>query len=210
MLSPCRQTWARQFAVAAVVSVSLLLAVPGPARAGYGPPPPTPAPVPGGFSEVVTSQSVGPAGKDLAHLHLDDVIGNLRIRRGTFQGEVQVTVTEPFVQDNMAPAVAFARRHRACGHQAGLGNAGFRGYCAIGGAGILVQEDGGSDFPGRYGKPMILRFSWGPDLHTIVAMWNGRRFVKAPHARIHGHSDQVRVHANGDFVVLERMRPHHR
>ena len=37
---------------------------------------------------------------------------------------------------------AYLGQHRTCGNAAGIGDAGFPGYCAISGAGILVQING--------------------------------------------------------------------
>ena len=205
----CRPTRIRQLASAATISISLLLAGPAAAQAGYGPPPPTPPPVPGGYSEVVTSQTIGPGAHYIRHLDLDGLFGSLYIRRGTFLHPVQLTVTEPFVKDSPATDAYDGQRHRTCGSGIGIGDAGFPGYCAITGAGILVQINGVAD-TSRFRKPMILRIHWRPRLATIVVVWNGRRFVRARHATDRPHSVRIQVPRGADFAVLMRVPRHHR
>jgi hypothetical protein len=191
-------------AAAAAVSLAMLMAGPGTAMAAYGPPPPVPAPVPGAFTEVVTSVTVGPAGLFIRHLNLDGLSASLRIRPGTFLQQVQVTVTEPFVRH--APlTTAYLGQHKTCGSAGGIGNAGFPGYCAISGAGILVQING-ADYTAPYLKSMILRINWKPKLSTKIVVWNSLRFVKAPHTRDRRHYARIEVSANSDFAVLMRVR----
>jgi hypothetical protein len=192
-------------AAAAAACCAVLMAGPATALAAYGPPPPVPAPVPGGFSEVVTSVTVGPAGMFIRHLELDGLNASLDIRPDTFLQPVQVTITEPFVRDGPA-TTAYLGQRRTCGNAAGIGDAGFPGYCAISGAGILVQING-VDYTGPYPKPMILRIHWKPKLTTIIVVWDGVRFVKAPQTRDRRHFARIKVTANSDFAVLERVKP---
>jgi hypothetical protein len=191
-------------AAAAAVSFATLMAGPVTALAAYGPPLQGPAPVPGGFSDVVTSVTDGPAGLFIHHLDLDGLSASLRIRPGTFLQTVQVTVTEPFVSDGLT-TTAYLGQHRTCGNAGGIRDAGFPGYCAISGAGILVQVNG-VDYAGPYLKPMILRIAWPRRLSTVIVVWDGQRFVKAPHTRDLRHFARIKVSANSDFAVLERVR----
>jgi hypothetical protein len=192
--------------VAAVTAVGFaaLMAGPATALAAYGPPPPVTAPVPGAFTQVVTSVTVGPAGLFIPHFDLDGLNASLRIRPGTFLQQVQVTITEPFVRH--APlTTAYLGQRQVCGHAAGIGNAGFPGYCAISGAGILVQING-AVYTAPYLKSMILRINWKPKLSTKIVFWNSLRFVKAPHTRDRRHYARIQVSANSDFAVLVRVR----
>jgi hypothetical protein len=204
MPSFCRHTRIRQLTIAATIGVLLLLAWPAAAQASYGPPPPAPPPVPGGFSQVVTSQTIGPKADCIRHLRLDGYNGSLCIRRHTFLRQVQLTVTEPFVRDSPALDAYDGRNHRTCGPGIGIGDAGFPGYCAFTGAGILVQINGVDD-GNRFRKAMILRIYWRPRLSTIAVVWDGSRFVRARHASDRPHSVRIRVRRNADFAVLMRV-----
>lgn len=209
----------RKLTGTAVIAVSLLLGLAGlavPAGAAYGPPPVTPPePVPGGFTEVVTSQTVGDAGDDMTHLDLDGLDGSLDILPGTFRSNVQVTITEPFLRDSIS-ATAFAPAtvtsapalHGACGSGTGIGDAGFRGYCAVGGAGIIVQINGVDDTH-RFRKAMILTFDWKPRIHDIVVRWNGRHFVIVKKAVDQPRDARVNVWRDSDYLVLRRMPGQH-
>jgi hypothetical protein len=208
MPSTCRPAWGRQLAGAAVIGISLLLAWPGTALAAYGPPPPPVAPVPGGFSEVVTSQTVGDAGMDITHLNLDGLDGSLLIRPGTFLTPVQVTITEPFLKESISTTAYSTTAGPAlpgeCGTGPGIGDAGFRGYCAVGGAGIIVQINGVDD-TARFLKPMVLTFDWKPKISDLVVRWNGRHFVVVKNAVTRGHEAKVQVRRASDYLVLRRM-----
>lgn len=182
MPSTCRAAVGRRLAGAVVAAVSLLISWPGAALAAYGPPPVTgEPPVPGGFTEVVTSQTVGDAGKLITHLDLDGLDGSLYIPPGDFTTRVQVTVTEPLLKQSIA-TTAYSSLRGECGTGAGIGDAGFRGYCAVGGAGIIVQINGVEDHY-RFRKPMILTFDWKPRISDIVVRWNGRHFVDVRKAK---------------------------
>jgi hypothetical protein len=214
MLSTCRPAWGRQLAGAAVIGISLLLAGPGTALAAYGPPPPPPTPVPGGFSEVVTSQTVGAAGDFITHMNLDGLDGSLLIRPGTFLTPVQVTVTEPFLKQSISTTAFSATTYQEalpgeCGTGPGIGDAGFRGYCAVGGAGILVQVNG-VEYTGRYLKPMVLTFDWKPKISDLVVRWNGRHFVIVKKAITRSREAKVLIHRDSDYLVLRRIPPAHR
>jgi hypothetical protein len=204
-----RCTRIRQLTMAATIGVSLLLAWPAAAQAGYGPPPPAPPGVPGGFSQVVTSQIIGPKAECIRHLRFDGLRGSLCIRRHTFLQRVQLTITEPFVRDSPALDAYDGRNRRTCGPGIGIGDAGFPGYCAFTGAGILVQINGVDD-GNPFHKAMILRIHWRPRLSTIVVVWNGRRFVRARHDTDRPHSVRIRVRRDADFAVLKRVPRHHR
>jgi hypothetical protein len=169
-------------AAAAVLTGNSGLAL---ADAGYGPPPPT-APVPGGYFRVVTSQTIGTAGGTIGPLGVDGLAVTLRIPRHAFARSVQITLTEPDVR--------------------GIGNAGFRGYRAFGGVGILIQIDG-STYRGPFRKPLGLTMSSRRVTSAdIVVVWDGTRFVSL-RTRDSFHSDSVRFDsaADEDFAILRAV-----
>jgi hypothetical protein len=183
----------RQLACAAMVSAAMLAANSGIALAGYGPPPPPPAPVPGGFSCVVTSRTVGPAGKVIGPLRLHGLVASLRVR-GAFRVPVQITITEPYAQSG------------ACQGGPGIGNAGFGGYRPVGGVGVLVQLNGVA-YRGIFARPLVLRLSSRSITRSsLVVAWNGMRFVTVPHAVVRRGLARIRVRASSDFAVLTHVR----
>jgi hypothetical protein len=205
MPSTCRAAVGRRLAGAVIIAGSLLMGGPGTALAAYGPPPPPTGepPVPGGFTEVVTSQTVGEAGKLITHLNLDGLDGSLYIPPGDFTTEVQVTITEPLLKESIS-TTAYSSLRGECGTGAGIGDAGFRGWCAIGGAGIIVQINGVDD-TARFRKPMILTFDWKPRIDDIVVRWNGRHFVDVRKATTQARDAKVRVYRESDYLVLRHM-----
>ena len=113
---------------------------PGPPAGGYGPAPPA-GPVPGGYFAVVTSQTFGPSGGTIGPVHVGALLVTVTIPAGAFPVPVQITLTAPDV--------------------AGIADAGFAGYQAVGGVGILVQENG-TAYPGTFLKPLSLTSGTGP------------------------------------------------
>lgn len=204
MPSTCRAAVGRRLAGAVIAAGSLLMSWPGAALAAYGPPPLTEEPpVPGGFTEVVTSQTVGAAGKLITHLNLDGLDGSLYIPPGDFTIPVQVTITEPVLKESIS-TTAYSSSRGECGTGTGIGDAGFHGYCAVGGAGIIVQINGVDD-TARFRKPMILTFDWKPKISDIVVRWNGRHFVDVRKAVTQARDAKVRVYRGNDYLVLRHM-----
>ena len=173
----------------------MLVADSGLALAGYGPPAPPAIPVTGGFYCVVTSQTVIPAGKLIGPLKLHGKLAaTLRTRQGTFPVSVQITVTEPYGQDGN------------CQGNADIGCVGFRGYRAVAGVGILVQRDG-SAYTRTFRRALALRLASPLISRTsLLVVWNGRKFVKAPGAVVRSRAATVGVHASSDYAVLVRDR----
>jgi hypothetical protein len=153
-------------AIVVLGTVTLLFAASGIALAGYGPPcPPSPSPVPGGYYCIVTSQTVGPAGKIIGPLRIDKLRVTLRVRKDTFMIPVQITITEPY------------GNYAECQGR-GIGDAGFPGYRFVGGVGILVQLNG-CTYQGTFPKPLTLRMrSRSISRSSIVVAWNGTVFAK--------------------------------
>jgi len=169
----------------------MLIANPGMALAGYGPPAPPVVPVTGGYYCVVTSQTVGPTGKSIGTLKLHgNLAATLQIHQGSFPDVVQITITEPYGQNG------------DCQGNADIGGVGFAGYRALGGVGIIVQQ-GGSAYSGTFVRPLALRLS-SPLISrsSLLVVWNGRKFVKAPGAIVRSRAATVGVDASSDYAVL--------
>jgi hypothetical protein len=173
---------------ATIAGVAMLAANSGVALAAYGPTPRT-GPVSGGFYCIVTSQTVGPAGKFIGSLGRGGLGATIRIPRGAFPFRVQFTVSEP------------DQNGGGCQGGLAIGNGGFPGYVARGGVGILVQRNG-TTYRRKFAKPLTLRMSLPsgsvPD-HILV--WGGRGFTEAP-ATVRHASATVRVARGADYAVL--------
>jgi hypothetical protein len=179
-------------ACAAGVSAAMLVANSGIALAGYGPPTPGPTPVPGGYYCIVTSRTVAPAGTLIGPLRIHNLVFRLRVRRGTFSAPVQITMTQPYAQTG------------ACQGGRSIGDAGFGGYRAVGGVGILVQQ-GGVAYPGTFARPLRLRLtSSAITRSSLVVVWNGNRFMRAPHAVVRSRRAWIGVDASSDYAILAR------
>jgi hypothetical protein len=179
-------------ACAAGVSAAVLAASSGIALASYGPPAPAPTPVPGGYYCIVTSRTVAPADSLIGPLRLHKLVVSLRVRRRATPVPVQITMTQPFA------------RTGACQGGQSIGDAGYRGYRGVGGVGILVQRSGEA-YPGTFARPLRLRLtSSAITRSSLVVVWNGNRFMRAPHAVVRSGRAWVGVDASSDYAILTR------
>jgi hypothetical protein len=170
-------------AIVAVGAAAILTAAAGAALAArdYGPPPPGPS-VPGGFSVVVTSQTVGPEGGTIGPVAAGRLHVTLRVPAGAFPVRVQITVTSPNVS--------------------AIGDAGYVGFRAVAGVGIRVQEHGAT-YPGTFLKPLTMTVSSGLITESsVVVVWNGSAFVIDHAAVTRAGSGTVTFDSDPDFAVL--------
>ena len=143
----------------------------------------------------MTSQTACPPGKFIGTLKLHgNLAATLQIDQGIFPVPVQITITEPYGQNG------------DCQGNADIGCVGFAGYRALGGVGIIVQQ-GGSAYPGTFGRPLALRLA-SPLISrsSLLVVWDGRKFVKAPGAVVRSKAATVKVDASSDYAVLVQDR----
>jgi len=104
---------------------------------------------------------------------------------GAFQTPLQVTITEPDI--------------------AAIGDAGFCGYQAAAGIGVIIQNPDGSVNNSSFTHPLVVTIS-SPAIRPgdIIVAWNGVKFVRVGVAQ-NGGSVTVRLtHAGYNFfAVLE-------
>ena len=172
---------ARKLATVALGAATLAVVNPGllPAQAAYVPPPTT-KPAPGGYKAVVTSVTVGPAGRVIS-ARIDGLVVTLTIPPGTFSTPVQVTLLAPDVL--------------------GVGGS-VPGYRAIGGVGVLITVNG-KPYTGSFGHSLTLRIS-GPGItpRDRVEAWNGTKFVPVGSTE-NTNTEQITFKAPAaDFIVL--------
>jgi hypothetical protein len=145
----------------------------------YGPPPvTTPAP-PGGFTTVLTTETIGEEGGTISlELPGDDL--SIHIPDGAFTEDVQITVTEPDLANIPAPP----------------------GTTVVTGAGITVTLDG-TTFPGTFLKPITADFfSSHITAASEVTVWNGSAFVTDPSSTSTAGSASVSFDSDPDFAVV--------
>lgn len=122
----------------------------------YGPPPPPPPSLPG-FTNVITSVTIGPAGGVIGPVSCDGASFTLPVPAGAFPSPVQITLT--------------------CGNLAVLGPHAFTGFTLVAALGVTVQLNGAL-FPGTFLKPLTLT-AMDPALNaaSVVGLWNGSSFT---------------------------------
>jgi hypothetical protein len=179
-------------AVVAVASATLMATGAGAQAAqSYGPPVPVPPGIPGGFFTVVTTVTICPPGGTIGPVRADGLVVTIRVPAGAFRICHQVTITSPNV--------------------AGIGNAGFPGFRAIGGVGVFIGTNG-VKFRGSFLRPVTLTMSSAAiTAASIVVRWNGSSFVRAGGAVTAG-SATVAFQGDPAFAVLRptgHKRHHH-
>ena len=148
-------------------------------ESGYGPPPvATPLP-PGGFSTIVTSVTIGPAGGTVGPLTVDGCTTTTTVPAGAFPMPVQVTITAPDLAD-IPP-----QHHRM----------------VVCGEGITISVNG-VKFAGTFLKPVTTTFG-SPNITAAsdVVIWNGRAFVTDPNSTATAGGASVSFDSDPAFAV---------
>jgi hypothetical protein len=153
------------------------------AASEYGPVPPAAGTAPpGSYSDVITSQTITPAGGTIGPVTVDGAALTFVIPPGAFLVTVQITITEPDL---------FA-----------VGSAGTAGYKAVAGVGVQVQENG-SPYPGTFLKPLTVTIrSSSITSSSVVMVWNGTAFVSEPDSTVTSGVATVSFDTDPDFAVL--------
>jgi hypothetical protein len=182
------RTLGRRFAVVVLGSAAMLVASAGGALASgaYGPPAPVVPPAPGGFSVVVTSQTIGPAGGTIGPVDVDGISVTLTVPPGAFPSPVQITVTAPSL--------------------AAVGTGGRAGHHAVAGVGVQVGLDG-AVYTATFQKPLTLTLT-SPLITSActIVVWNGGAFVAA-HGTVSAGSATASFDHDPSFAVLAPAGP---
>jgi hypothetical protein len=138
----------------------------------------TPAP-PGGFTAVVTTVAIGPAGGTIGPVSVDGADLIVNVPAGTFPVGVTITVTAPDLTAITRPA----------------------GFIVVAGAGIEVNLDG-SPYPGTFLNPINAIFQ-SPAIRVPgdVEVWNGTSFVTDPDSTTAPGVASVNFDTDPDFAV---------
>lgn len=148
---------------------------------------PAAATAPGGYSAVVTSRTINPSGGAIRAVRVPGGLVTLVIPAGAFPKPVQITLTAP------KPVTP--------------GSAHVTGPKVVIGVGIQVQENGVA-YARSFLKPLTLTMRSSSAVpSSIVAVWNGRRFVTEPGATVARGAATVRFRSDThpDFAVLSPM-----
>jgi hypothetical protein len=129
----------------------------GRSAAGYGPSSPVSATgVPGGYTSVITSVPIGPAGGTIGPLTVDGATVTLTVPAGAFSTQVLITVTQ-------ADLSGLAAR--------------MPGYVIVAGLGVQVTING-QPYSGMFLKPLTVTIrSSQISASSVVQVWNGSAFV---------------------------------
>jgi hypothetical protein len=147
-------------------------------RQSVPPPVTTPAP-PGGFTEVVTTVTITPAGGVVGPVTVDGAQVTVDVPPGAFPVDVQLTITEPHL-----PAITPTP-----------------GFTVTAGAGIQVTLNG-SPYPGTFLKPVTVTFT-SPNItaSSQVVVWNGSSFVTDSNSTSRAGSASVSFDTDPAFAV---------
>jgi hypothetical protein len=151
------------------------------AHSQYAPPPPPPVALPG-FTTVLTSRSIGPAGGTIGPDTCDGASFVLTVPAGAFPTTVQIT--------------------EFCGNLGVLAPAVFAGFTAEAALGVEVQLHGGV-YPGTFLKPLTLTSSDAAyTAASVVGLWNGVSLTADPNVTSAPGVVSVSFDTDPDFAFM--------
>ena len=181
----------RLLAIAAIGSTVLVSAGAGTALAatGYAPPPvPIPPGTPGGFSNVLITESAGGSGGTIGPVQSGPLRVTLQVPAGTFPIGATITLTSPNLLA-LGPV------------------GGFPGYRVAGGIGVLVGF-AGAKLHTTFIHPLILRIrSSSISPSSIVVVWSGSRWVRFTGAQVLSGQAILSIPSDSAFLVLNPAGP---
>jgi hypothetical protein len=157
----------------------------------YAPPPPPNGTPPGGFSCIITSQTIGPSGGTIGPLSDGALTVTVTIPPGTFLTALQVTISEPF----------------GSGQCQGEQLTGLRGFRLVGGVGIEVSL--GSEAFTYFQRPFYLRIgrlNFARVESEEVGVVSGSGHVFGLVRRRHEGPVTIVVHRSEVLAVFVRIR----
>lgn len=183
------QLRSRLAAAAAMTAVGLLVVGEGVASAasgGYGPTPPSNG-SPGGFTSVVTSKVLGPAGGSLS-ASVPGATVLVTVPPGALPANEDLIITAPDLTQTSAA----------------LGSLGFTGYQAVAGLGLVVEDQSGAKFTGTFGHPLTVTLS-GSSLGVAgeeVLQLNGPSSASALKDTLGSQQVSIQVASDPDLVAI--------
>lgn len=147
-------------------------------RQSVPPPITTPAP-PGGFTAVVTTQTITPAGGTVGPIMVAGAEVTVHVPAGAFSQDVQLTITAPDLSD--IPAAP--------------------GFTIVAGVGAEITLNG-AHYPGTFGAPVTITIA-SPRItaSSQVVVWNGSSFVNDPNSTTMAGSASISFDSDPAFAV---------
>jgi hypothetical protein len=147
-------------------------------RQSVPPPVTTPTP-PGGFTFVLTTVTITPAGGVVGPVTVDGTPVTVHVPAGAFPSDVQITITAPDLAE-ITP---------------------MPGFHVVAGVGVGVSLNG-SPYPGTFLEPVTVTFS-SPRITptSAVVVWNGSAFVTDPNSTTMAGSASVSFDTDPAFAV---------
>jgi hypothetical protein len=149
-------------------------------------PPPVATPLPpGGFSAVVTTQTVGPAGGTVGPVAVNGAEVTIHIPAGAFPADVQITITAANLSD-IPPAP---------------------GFRVVAGVGVGVSMNG-AKYSGMFLKPITVDIaSPNIDASSMASIWNGSAFVTDPASAVTAGMATITMDSDAAFIVQSPIAP---
>lgn len=153
-------------------------------RQSVPPPVTTPLP-PGGFSAVVTTQTIGPAGGTVGPVTVAGAGVTIHIPAGAFSSPMQVVITAADLAA-VPPAP---------------------GMMVVAGVGVGVDLNG-AKFSGTFSKPITIDIA-SPKItaSSEVGTWNGSMFVTDPSSTVSAGMASISMGADAAFIVQSPTAP---
>ena len=148
-------------------------------RQSVPPPIPAPAPPPGGFTALVTTVTITPAGGVIGPLMVDGAEVTIHVPAAAFPEDVQVTVTAPDLS-GITPTP---------------------GFTVVAGVGVEITLNG-APYPGTFLLPVTVTIT-SPRItaSSEVVVWNGSSFVNDPNSTTMAGSASVSFDSDPAFAV---------
>jgi hypothetical protein len=143
-------------------------------------PPPVAIPLPpGGFSAVVTSETIGPAGGTIGPVDVDGALVTVHIPAGAFPMDVQIVITAPDL-GAVPPSP---------------------GFMVVAGVGIGVSING-AKYQGTFLKPITVDIA-SPRItaSSVVGVWTGSAFVTDGGATLTAGMASFTMDSDAAFIV---------
>ncbi len=143
-------------------------------------PPPVASPLPpGGFSAVVTSQTIGPAVGTIGPVDVDGALVTVHIPAGAFPVDVQIVITAPDLAA-VPPSP---------------------GFMVVAGVGIGVSIDG-VKYQGTFLKPITVDIAT-PKItaSSVVGAWTGSAFVTDTSSTLTDDLASITMDSDAAFIV---------
>jgi hypothetical protein len=143
-------------------------------------PPPVAGPLPpGGFSAVVTSQTIGPAGGTVGPAGVDGAVVTVHIPAGAFPVAVQIAITAPDLAA-VPPSP---------------------GYMVVAGVGIGISS-GGTKYQGTFLRPITVDIA-SPKItaSSVVGAWTGSAFVTDTSSTLTAGMASITMDSDAAFIV---------